>query len=386
MVISGLVMPQAEAVRVAVVSESDLAHTNGVTNSVLRVEEELQRAGHQTLIIAPESEGGTPALGETTLSVAIPSYPQVRLGLARSARLEAILADFGAEVVHLASPFVLGWQALAAARHLKLPTVAVYQTDMRAYAQRYGWAGASALVDAHLRRLHGRATVNLVPSQHSLHQLEELGVPEVHLWRRGVDLARFNPQRRSEQFRQRLGAGKLIVGYVGRLAPEKQVEDLRVLSDLPGVQVVVVGDGPSRPGLEKLLDQAHFTGRLGGLELAEAVASFDVFVHTGESETFGQTIQEAHASGVPVVATGVGGPVDLVRSSFDGWLYRPGDLADLRRRVADLVGDNAKRRAFAQAAWHGVQGRSWAALTAELVEHYHAAIARQRAATASSAG
>jgi len=373
-------------VRVAVVSESDLAHTNGVTNSVLRVEEELQRAGHQTLIIAPDSDGGTPVPGEGTLSFAIPSYPQVRLGLARSTRLEGILADFGADVVHLASPFVLGWQARAAARRLQLPTVAVYQTDMRAYAQRYGWAGATALVEAHLRRLHDRATLNLVPSQHSLQQLQELGVTELHLWRRGVDLVRFDPQRRSECWRQQVAPGKLIVGYVGRLAPEKQVEDLRVLTDLPGVQLVVVGDGPSRAGLEKLLPGAHFTGRLSGIELAEALASFDVFVHTGESETFGQTIQEAHASGVPVVATGVGGPLDLVHSSFDGWLYRPGDLADLRRRVADLIGDNAKRRAFAEAAWQGVQGRSWSALTAELIEHYRRAIMMQRAATAGSRG
>lgn len=372
--------------RVAVVSESDLAHTNGVTNSVLRVEEELQRAGHQTLIIAPDSDGGTPVPGEGTLSFALPSYPQVRLGLARSARLEGILTDFGAEVVHLASPFVLGWQALSAARRIQLPTVAVYQTDLRAYAQRYGWAGATALVEAHLRRLHDRATINLVPSQHSLQQLDDLGIAQVQLWRRGVDLARFNPQRRSEQWRTQVAPDKLIVGYVGRLAPEKQVEDLRVLTDLPGVQLVVVGDGPSRPGLEKLLPEAHFTGRLGGLELAQAVASFDVFVHTGESETFGQTIQEAFASGVPVVATGVGGPVDLVHSSFDGWLYRPGDLVDLRRRVADLVGDNAKRRAFAEAAWQGVQGRSWAALTAELIEHYRRAITMQRAAVAGRRG
>lgn len=367
--------------RVAVVSESDLTHTNGVTNSVLRVEEELQRAGHRTVIIAPDSVGGVPVPDEGTLSFALPRYPQVRLGLARSARLEGILADFGADVVHLASPFVLGWQALTAARRLGLPTVAVYQTDVRAYAQRYGWAGATALVEAHLRRLHERATVNLVPSQHSLQQLRDIGISEPSLWRRGVDLVRFNPQRRSEQWRQQVAPGKLIVGYVGRLAPEKQVEDLSVLTDLPGVQIVVVGDGPSRSGLERLLPEAHFTGRLGGLELAQAVASFDVFVHTGESETFGQTIQEAHASGVPVVATGVGGPVDLVRSSRDGWLYRPGDLADLRRRVADIIGDHAKRRAFSQAAWNGVQGRSWAALTAELVEHYEQAILRHSTAT-----
>jgi len=100
------------------------------------------------------------------------------------------------------------------------------------------------------------------------------------------------------------------------------------------------------------------------------MASLDVFVHPGESETFGQTIQEALASGVPVVATGRGGPLDLVRSSVDGWLYRPGDLEDLRERVRDLAGDDAKRRAFGMRARHAVRGRGWDVLGDELLGHY----------------
>jgi phosphatidylinositol alpha 1,6-mannosyltransferase len=113
-----------------------------------------------------------------------------------------------------------------------------------------------------------------------------------------------------------------------------------------------------------------FTGFLGGGELARAVASFDLFVHPGEFETFCQTIQEAMASGVPVVATGRGGPLDLVENSRTGWLYKPGDLAGLRAHVMDLMGDDAKRRAFAAAAHASVQGRTWSALSAELVQHY----------------
>jgi len=118
-----------------------------------------------------------------------------------------------------------------------------------------------------------------------------------------------------------------------------------------------------------------FVGFLGGEELAMAVASFDLFVHPGEFETFCQTIQEAMASGVPVVATGRGGPLDLVENSRTGWLYEPGDLAGLRARVMDLMGDHAKRRAFAAAAHASVQGRTWPALSAELVRHYRSVIA-----------
>ena len=171
-----------------------------------------------------------------------------------------------------------------------------------------------------------------------------------------------------------------MVGYVGRLAPEKQVEDLRAIADLPGVRLVIVGDGPDRPALERLLPGAHFAGFLGGEDLARAMASFDVFVHPGESETFCQTIQEAMASGVPVVATGAGGPLDLVHSSRDGWLYRPGDLAELRSRVLDLTGDDAKRRAFSVRAREAVAGRGWDRLGDELIEHYEA-VAEAHAAT-----
>ena len=171
-----------------------------------------------------------------------------------------------------------------------------------------------------------------------------------------------------------------MIGYVGRLAPEKQVEDLRAVADLPGTKLVIVGDGPSRAALEKLLPNATFLGFQSGDELAESYASFDVFVHPGENETFCQTVQEALASGVPVVATGRGGPLDLVQNSRTGWLYRPGDLDDLRARVLDLTGDAAKRRAFALAARDSVAHRTWASLGDELLGHYADAIALKRGA------
>ncbi|WP_322409431.1 glycosyltransferase [Microbacterium invictum] len=365
--------------RVAVIAESFLPHMNGVTGSVLQVLRHLSAAGHEILVIAPRAGGASEEVVVAGLhgadarmlrSVPLPSYPEVRVVFARAARLTAILRSFGPDVVHLASPFVLGWQGLVAADILRVPTVAIYQTDVVAYAEKYGMPRATALVRAHVTRLHRRATLTLAPSTASMAQLADLGVDRVRRWGRGVDTELFHPSRRSDSWRNEVAPGRTIVGYVGRLAPEKQVADLKVLQDLPGTMLVIVGDGPSRPALEKSLPGAVFTGHLRGPELAQALAGFDVFVHPGESETFGQTIQEALASGVPVVATGVGGPVDLVRSSVDGWLYRPGDLDDLRARVADLVGDGAKRAAFAAAAAEAVRTRSWEALCAQLVAHY----------------
>lgn len=370
---------------------------NGVTGSVLHVLRHLAAQGHETLVIAPRSGELTGDLHgartELLRSVPLPSYPEVRVVFARAARLAAILDRFAPDVVHLASPFVLGWQGVAAADSLRVPAVAVYQTDVAAYAEKYGVPGAAPLAARHIARLHRRATLTLAPSTASLRQLGDLGVDRLRRWGRGVDTAQFSPERRSDAWRARVAPGETVIGYVGRLAPEKQVEDLAALAGLPGTRLVIVGDGPSRPLLERALPHAVFTGHLRGAELGEALASFDVFVHPGETETFGQTIQEALASGVPVVATGVGGPVDLVRSSVDGWLYRPGDLEELRARVADLAGDAGKRRAFAEAAHASVRDRSWDAVCRRLVEHYDEArmlrpiddALRQRAATRPSA-
>ena len=374
--------------RVVLVAESSLIHMNGVTHSLLQVLRHLEAQGHETRVIAPRGtllERANPVddvIGphgsELSLlrSVGLPSYPEVRVTFARAGLLTAILRDFAPDVVHLASPFVLGWQGLRAADRLGIPTVAIYQTDIPGYAQRYGMPAAQPALAQHVARIHRRATLTLAPSSAAIAELRAAGVDRLRLWARGVDSVRFRPERRSTPWRATVAPhGETIVGYVGRLAPEKQVEDLAALAGIPNTRLVIVGDGPSRAALERLLPDAAFLGFLGGDQLAEAVASFDVFVHPGENETFCQTIQEALASGVPVVATGRGGPLDLVQNSRTGWLYAPGDLGELRSRVADLVGDAAKRRAFAAAARESVLHRSWSRLGDELLGHYRDAIA-----------
>lgn len=160
------------------------------------------------------------------------------------------------------------------------------------------------------------------------------------------------------------------MGFVGRLAAEKQVEDLAVLSDLPGVRLIVIGDGPERERLSRRLSGAHFTGLLPGPELSRAVASLDVVVHPGPYETFCQSTQEAMASGVPVVAVGAGGLLDLVDSSRTGWLYPPGNLRAMRTHVADLAGAEAKRQAMGTAAHDAVRARTWPVVRDRLLGHY----------------
>ena len=352
---------------------------NGVTHSLLRIIDHLSARGDEVLVLAPRAAETPRHLAgfavEGLPSFALPRYRNVRLATVTVGRLTRSLRRFRPDVVHLASPFVLGLQGMLAAERLGIPTVAIYQTDVPAYAARYGFPLAEQFLWQQVQRIHQRATVNLAPSSYAEHQLAHHHIGRVKRWIRGVDSERFNPAKRDDHWRAQVAPhGETIVGYVGRLAAEKQVEDLRVLATLPGVRVVIVGDGPLRARLEQTMPTAHFTGFLGGEDLARALASFDVFVHPGELETFCQTIQEAMASGVPVVATGRGGPVDLVDSSRTGWLYEPGNLHELRDRVADLAGDAAKRLAFAEAARATVAHRSWEAVCAALVVHYESAL------------
>jgi len=262
-----------------------------------------------------------------------------------------------------------------AAEELGIPSVAVYQTEVPRYAVKYGVPWLEDVLWNHVTRLHNMATLTLAPSSFTLRQLHRVGVRRVHLWGRGVDSQRFHPSKRDDALRAELApGGERLIGFVGRLAHEKQVEDLRVLADLPGTRLVVIGSGPLREQLEQQLPGAHFAGFQGGEDLARHVASLDLFVHPGESDTFGQTLQEAMASGVPVVAVGRGGPLDIVDPSRTGWIYQPGDLDDLRARVSDLIYDDVKRAAFAQAAWESVQGRTWPVLCEQLVGYYEKAI------------
>lgn len=368
--------------RIAIVAESFLPLMNGVTHSILRVLDHLQERDDEVLVIAPSGHDGEAAGrvkgAEVHRLPAVPlaGYTNVRVALGGVYRVKRILAEYAPDVVHLASPFVLGWRAAQAAHQLGIPTVAIYQTEVPSYAARYGVPFLENWAWNRVENIHLLSSRTLVPSTFALNQLRGRGIPRVRMWRRGVDTARFSPAKRDDGWRASVApGGERIIGYVGRLAVEKQVEDLAALAGIPNTRLVVVGDGPQRAALEAALPRAVFTGFLGGDDLARAVASFDLFVHPGEFETFCQTIQEAMASGVPVVATGRGGPLDLVENSRTGWLYEPGDLSAMRARVQDLVGDDAKRRAFAAAAHASVQDRTWPALCTELVQHYADVIA-----------
>ncbi|GAB4005863.1 glycosyltransferase family 4 protein [Nocardioides ultimimeridianus] len=358
-------------VRVLVVSESFLPQINGVTNSVRRVLEHLQAEGHEAELVAPTGPATYAGFAVTRARGAnLPFYRDFRIGLETQRRLRAVMLRFRPDVVHIASPATLGYQAARAAQELGIPAVAIYQTDLVGFAERYDVPGGARAAAALTRRIHTQVDRTLAPSSASIAQLRELGVPEVYRWARGVDTALFRPEARSQELRSSIAPGRKLVGYVGRLAAEKELDLLTAIARDPGHELVLVGGGPEEQRLRGLLPDAHFLGLLHGEDLAAAYASLDVFVHTGRHETFCQSAQEALASGVPVVAPRSGGPIDVVADRVDGFLYTPGDRRTLHRLVTTLVADDALRARMGAAGLAKVQERTWHAVNEQLIGHY----------------
>lgn len=373
----------AEPLRVLVVTESFLPQVNGVTNSVRRVLEHLAADGHTVEVVAPTGPATYAGFPVTRArGVAFPVYKDFRVGLETRRRLRAVMRRFRPDVVHVASPAVMGRQAVRVANELGIPTVAIYQTDLVGFADRYKAVGAPAAAAALTRHAHSGADRTLAPSSSALTQLAGLGVQRTGLWPRGVDVELFHPSRIDHELRARLApSGQTIVGYVGRLAQEKELHLLAPIARNPAYRLVMVGDGPQRNELERLLPTAHFTGVLHGEDLGAAYASLDIFVHTGSHETFCQAVQEALASGVPVVAPRSGGPLDLVADGVTGFFYEPGSRDDLCRTVARLHHDPRMRLRMGREARKSVAHKSWAAVNAALVDHYRDVIDERRTAS-----
>lgn len=368
--------------RVAIVPESFLPVVNGVVNSVLRVLEHLKANGHEAIVIASGARDfqeeipdylGFPIYRVPTIMV--PFIDSMPIGVPMPT-MTRIMREFQPDVVHLASPFVLGGAGARVARQLKIPAVAVYQTDVAGFAAKYHLGPLATAAWEWTRVLHNSSERTLAPSSVTISELEAHGIKNIYHWGRGVDSVRFHPDKRSNDLRRAWDptCSKRIVGFVGRLAAEKGVARLAALRDRRDLQLVIVGDGPERKSLEQRMPNAVFTGALGGEDLARAYASMDLFVHPGEFETFCQTIQEALASGVPAIGPRAGGPIDLITPGVDG------DLLDVATFESELPGavdyilapDHYSRMVFA--ARDGVRTKTWDSLCRQMVGHYRAVI------------
>ncbi|WP_448337125.1 glycosyltransferase family 4 protein [Chloroflexus aurantiacus] len=362
--------------RIALICETFLPDVNGVTTTLCRLLEYLQYQGHDVLLFAPHGAPASYAGAEIVPlnGMPLPLYPEVKLTPPQPG-LTARLQRFQPDLVHLVGPVVLGAIVPGIVRRLGLPLIASYHTDFGAYSQHYGFGFLKHGVNAWLRWIHNRCRINLCPSRFTMNVLRAAGFRRLRIWGRGVDIERFHPRYRSEAWRAAVGAqpGERVVLYVGRVAAEKRVDLLpEAIRGLPNARLVIVGDGPFRSELQRRCAglPVHFTGYLKGEDLATAYASADVFVFPSDTDTFGQVVQEAMASALPVVAARAGGALDLIHHGQNGYLFTPGVVSDLRSRLREVLASDERRLAQGTVGRAIAEQRSWPRVMQELMGYY----------------
>lgn len=367
--------------RVAIFTETFLPKWDGIANTLCYLLEHLEKRGHPCLMFAPE--GAPPAYAATRIvglpSITFPFYRDLKL-VPPIVDVVDELAAFNPDVVHLVNLASLGLVGMRHAHELDVPVVASYHTDLPGYARHYKLGLLEDPIWAYFRRLHNQADLNLCPSYYTKAQLEAHGFERTEVWGRGVDTARYSPAHRTHAWRERLTDGhpeRPLLLYVGRLATEKRIEWLRPILDLrPDVALAIVGSGPIREELEAEFEGTHtvFTGYLQGHDLACAYAAADLFTFPSASETLGNVVLEAMASGLPVIAAGAGGPVDHVQHGVNGFLSDPEDTTDFVALVWRALTDRDALARMAARARAYAETQTWERILDGLLAQYTQAI------------
>jgi len=391
---------QRRSLRVAVVTETFPPEVNGVAATIARVVDGLRQCQHEVQLLRPRQgtqdqalgalDGGDPPFSEVLLrGLPIPRYPQLKMGMPCKRALLSLWTQRRPDVVHLVTEGPLGWSALAAATTLKLPVVSDFRTNFHAYSRHYGVAWLHNPIMAYLRRFHNRTACTMVPTLALQQQLTESGFRNLHVVARGVDTKLFNPARRSEGLRRAWGADEhtLVVLCVGRLAPEKNLSALATAwagmrAATARVKLVLVGDGPARSALQARLPEAYFAGLRHGEDLAAHYASADVFLFPSVTETFGNVVPEAMASGLAVVAYDYAAAAQLIRHGDSGLLAGYDDIEQLVYAAQRSVADRSSSRTMGQQARAVVLSLDWDRIIALVEARYHDALRAARPSAA----
>jgi glycosyltransferase involved in cell wall biosynthesis len=360
--------------RICLVSETWAPEINGVAHTLGHLSREASARGHRLQLVrptpaipAPRSAGVEAEL--RVRGVAVPGYPQVRLGLPASRRLTRFWQAQRPEVIYLATQGPLGWSAQAVARRLAIPCVAGWHTNFDHYCHDYGLPWLSGPVRRRLRTFHNRSQATLVPTRQQADELTADGFQAVRVMARGIDGERFSPAHRDPELRRAWGAGEHtpVVLHVGRLAPEKNLALLRescvaIGEARPDARIVIVGDGPGRKALAASLPQAHFTGFIPADELARHYASADLFLFPSLSETWGNVLLEAMASGLASVAFRHAAGAELIEHDHNGLALAIDDGRGFLGAAVTLCQQPARRARLGRHARERALAYGWPAI------------------------
>lgn len=355
--------------RIGIVSETYPPEINGVALTVHSLAAGLAARGHRVDLIRPRQP--RPHHDEPGIEVlevhgaALPRYPGLRFGLPASRTLLRHWRQQRPDAIYVATEGPLGWSAMRTAARMGIPISSGFHTRFDSYADHYGVGWLTPLVRGYLRRFHRRAAATLVPTVALARELATLGIGNARLLRRAVDTRQFHPGWRDDALRAAWGvdAGTPVMLYVGRIAPEKNLElavrAFRALQQrVPHARYVWVGDGPARAALQAAHPDFVFAGMQRGEALARHYASADLFVFPSLSETFGNVILEAMAAGLPVVAYAEGAAREHLIDGVNGYCVESGNAAAFIDASVTLGGNPGLIRHMGRAAHAGVAGLS----------------------------
>ncbi|ADY56268.1 glycosyl transferase group 1 [Syntrophobotulus glycolicus DSM 8271] len=368
--------------RIAYFTDTYLPQINGVSNTLKRLGEYLAEKEIKHMVFAPQYEeierSQVPSPVVRFKSISVPFYPECRLSFPLYANLSRLADQFAPDLVHLTDPLGIGLAGLRYARERGIPIVSSFHTNFDDYLKYYNLEYLENVVWGLFKWFHRFSDLNFCPSIETLKILENKGIKNLRLWSRGIDMNTFSPKLRDSEIRKQFKMeNKTTFLYVGRLAAEKDLDILiagieRVnVSYADKVQFILVGEGPYAKLLKERTDKnVLLTGYLEGQELARIYASCDAFVFPSSTETFGNVVLEAMASGLPVIAVNAGGVKDNVLDSYNGLMCSPRDSENLAKAIITLIEDKILLKILADNALKHIKGKSWSSIFDQLVADY----------------
>ncbi len=378
---------KAAGLRIALFSGNYNYVRDGANQALNRLAGYLLQEGAALRVYSPTvAEPAFPATGDL---IDVPALPmpfgrgEYKLARGLPTAIRADIAAFAPNCLHVSSPDVLCHRVVTMGRDQGIPVVASVHTLFETYPAYYGLGFMEAPLVAILRRFYNRCDALVAPTPEIADRLAGQGITRpVNVWSRGVEHGRFNPARRSNDWRRSLGFGdeELVIGFLGRLVLEKGLDvfadvcaELR-RRDVP-FRVLVIGDGPAKDQFATEVPGLIFAGFQMGDDLGRAVASMDILLNPSVTETFGNVTLEAMAAGVPVVAANATGARTLVADGVTGRLVPPRDIAAYADAIAAFAADPSLRRAAGQAGHQAAKAYEWDAVNQKVVDTYQQVIA-----------
>ncbi|MGB0757574.1 MAG: glycosyltransferase family 4 protein [Patescibacteria group bacterium] len=367
----------SKQIRIAIFADSLPPSVGGVEQTYTMLAETLQKRNISFQFFSPVKPGDDIPWHDQVQGmpyVPLIVNPQYRVGLPLQNKLYKQLDEFEPTIIHVSSPSIVGMLAARYAKQYNIPAAAVYHTDFVGYLKYYKMEFLETPMWAYLRWFYTQFDLVLAPSDTTKKQIEAEGINPVNLWKRGIDTNLFHPLRAPKKSSQ-----YPVLLYVGRLSKEKNLfflsECYKKLNAKEKVcDMVIVGDGDERKDLERQLPDVTFTGYLKGKKLARAYASADIFTFPSGTETFGNVLLEAMASGLPVVTVNKGGARDLVKHGLTGFISSLDDIEEFTEYVRMLVVDEEKRVAYGNSASEYAKSYDWDSINGQLLEYYQSLI------------